>query len=669
MASIVEALKDTPKGRLALDPLSPKEQLELLNNISSPPGIHNSFTQKYNRPRPKSPPLLPSPEPTPPASLDETNNLILTSTTLPQSPPSWSKRIDTDVLSDDETKEITECIKKRRSHFLEEKKRILSEHSLRTSEREERLQMMREDDSFQRTMDEHSLMQEAEKEEERIRISYQEYSEITEKRIHDNQEKMKQTILKIQQRKELLSKLEKDVLILKEKGKRLLDGCRYHQLMDNNAPLQFDQRATSILQNIEEQRAAESPDPLMLNNIKSLVTGLLPLLPLIKEEVERANKAGADLIEKQKKQKEEEGREAERKRLEDLKKTQGTATTPSAKTQNEKGSAPVAAATGDNGLMIIPKSALQRYEELIEKLEKANTQTATFSKTSDPQMKKYKFSLQKAVNMVGAVSGQTGSQLLHIVQQIKRLLSGDIIEVSGKRVTVKDHPLARDYCINLLARKIVEQAGEASRFVFTLAGIVVLLWHNFPEFGDLFLAHCYHTCPVLVPLYFRKNKGMSEIEFKKLLGYKVVGGILEEDKLFNDRLSGCVKLYAAVIQTTPIMGVPNHHGLDNGWTLIARLLNSEPQHNITAIALKSLLEVAGHGLMKKYGRQFKKIVLFLWQEYIKKIESVTASGERQPFVELQLFLEKCMKEGRIPVPDGVLTDDFWRRREVSIIGE
>ena len=38
---------------------------------------------------------------------DETNNLILTSTTLSKSPPSWNKRIDIDVLSDDETKEIT----------------------------------------------------------------------------------------------------------------------------------------------------------------------------------------------------------------------------------------------------------------------------------------------------------------------------------------------------------------------------------------------------------------------------------------------------------------------------------------------------------------------------------------------------------------------------------
>ena len=57
--------------------------------------------------------------------------------------------------------------------------------------------------------------------------------------------------------------------------------------------------------------------------------------------------------------------------------------------------------------------------------------------------------------MVCAVAGQSGSQLLNFVQQMKRLFSGDSIQVSGKRVTVKDHPLARNYCINLLARKIV----------------------------------------------------------------------------------------------------------------------------------------------------------------------------------------------------------------------
>ena len=65
-------------------------------------------------------------------------------------------------------------------------------------------------------------------------------------------------------RKELLDVLERDVLTLKEKVKRLVGACRYHQLMDNNAPLQFNQRTATILQNIEEQRTIHSPDPLMV---------------------------------------------------------------------------------------------------------------------------------------------------------------------------------------------------------------------------------------------------------------------------------------------------------------------------------------------------------------------------------------------------------------------
>ena len=83
--------------------------------------------------------------------------------------------------------------------------------------------------------------------------------------------------------------------------------------------------------------------------------------------------------------------------------------------------------------------------------------------------------------------------------------------------------------------------------------------------------------------------------------------------------------------------------------------------------LNVLIQVAGHGLVKKYGRQFKKIMIYLYQEYMKKyksynmymytctcarvhvqysssfyrVESVTAAGEKQPLVELQLFLEVC----------------------------
>ena len=50
--------------------------------------------------------------------------------------------------------------------------------------------------------------------------------------------------------------------------------------------------------------------------------------------------------------------------------------------------------------------------------------------------------------------------------------------------------------------------------MFVSAAVAVLVWNDFPEFGDLFLAHCYHNCPLLVPLYFIKTEGTSDIEYK-----------------------------------------------------------------------------------------------------------------------------------------------------------
>lgn len=71
------------------------------------------------------------------------------------------------------------------------------------------------------------------------------------------------------------------------------------------------------------------------------------------------------------------------------------------------------------------------------------------------QLKRYRFNLQKAVNTIGSAASQSGGQILQKINQIKQLLSGGSVTISGKQVTVKDHPLARLYCINLLAKKLV----------------------------------------------------------------------------------------------------------------------------------------------------------------------------------------------------------------------
>ena len=77
----------------------------------------------------------------------------------------------------------------------------------------------------------------------------------------------------------------------------------------------------------------------------------------------------------------------------------------------------------------------------------------------------------------------------------------------------------------------------------------------------------------------------------RLLGYKVNrDGEVEGEDSYLRRMSGIVRLYAAIIQT-PTKPRPHPHGLEHGWAWLARVLNMEPHPSLTATALYDLLEV------------------------------------------------------------------------------
>ena len=128
------------------------------------------------------------------------------------------------------------------------------------------------------------------------------------------------------------------------------------------------------------------------------------------------------------------------------------------------------------------------------------------------------------------------------------------------------------------------------------------------------------------------------------------------------RMTGLVRLYAAVISSIPPSGQSNQHpyGLNNGWTWLSRMLNLEPRANYTAVALNEFLAVAGHALMRKYKKQFGKLLNTLVLDYVPKIEKVTDKAQSGPVVRLKVFLEACIKDQKIPVPDGYLAPHWWR---------
>lgn len=84
--------------------------------------------------------------------------------------------------------------------------------------------------------------------------------------------------------------------------------------------------------------------------------------------------------------------------------------------------------------------------------------------SKEPLLKKYRFDLQKVItSTVNTISRQSGEHLLEIISKFKRVLSGQQVDVMGKSLSTGQHPHAKLYCCNLLAKKIV-----VSIYVYTI---------------------------------------------------------------------------------------------------------------------------------------------------------------------------------------------------------
>lgn len=224
----------------------------------------------------------------------------------------------------------------------------------------------------------------------------------------------------------------------------------------------------------------------------------------------------------------------------------------------------------------------------------------------------------------------------------------------------------QSFCKDLLAKKLVQQGSQqvssSHSSAFPIAAVIVGIWSSFPDIGDLILAQFCDQCPFLVPFYIPRTAELTDVEYFASLGYQCSEGEIEEQDKFLKRMTGIVRLYAAIISSLPPQGQSRQHpfGLEKGWTWLARMLNLDPRPDYTATALYEFLAVAGHALMRQYKKQFGKLLNILVLEYVPKIEKVTAKAQSGPVVRLKVYLETCIKDQKIPVPDGYLTPNWWR---------
>lgn len=311
----------------------------------------------------------------------------------------------------------------------------------------------------------------------------------------------------------------------------------------------------------------------------------------------------------------------------------------------------------------IAPDAAEDFSSIKDNLE--NTESSVQPFVDDPNKKKYRFQLQKALNIpINAISSVSGEHLKDKIDRLISLLSGKSTEVSGTYVSCDD-ACTQKYCANLIAKKFVEQGdrqiSSQHSTAFPIAMAALGVWLKQPHIGQLILGHFYTKCPYLVPFYPPKQEGHSDIDYYTSLGYIYEDNVLEEKDKFLSRMSGYVRLYAAIVQSPlpPNSRSPHPHGIAWGWRWLSRMLNLEPRQDITATLLFDFLSVAGYALGKAYGKQFRKILHILCKDYFQKIVRVTPGGTSGPVERLEAFLHQTIKKGHTSPPEGILDARFW----------
>ncbi|XP_011844037.1 PREDICTED: nucleoporin GLE1 [Mandrillus leucophaeus] len=276
---------------------------------------------------------------------------------------------------------------------------------------------------------------------------------------------------------------------------------------------------------------------------------------------------------------------------------------------------------------------MQWYQQLQDASMQCVLTFEGLTNSKDSQAKKIKMDLQKAATIpVSQISTIAGSKLKEIFDKIHSLLSGKPVQSGGRSVSVTLNPQGLDFVQYKLAEKFVKQGEEevASHHeaAFPIAVVASGIWELHPRVGDLILAHLHKKCPYSVPFYPTFKEGMALEDYQRMLGYQVKDSKVEQQDNFLKRMSGMIRLYAAIIQLR--------------W----------PYGNRQ--------EVCGNALMKQYQVQFWKMLILIKEDYFPRIEAITSSGQMGSFIRLKQFLEKCLQHKDIPVPKGFLTSSFWR---------
>ena len=151
----------------------------------------------------------------------------------------------------------------------------------------------------------------------------------------------------------------------------------------------------------------------------------------------------------------------------------------------------------------------------------------------------------------------------------------------------------------------------------------------------------------------------TDRDYYTVLGYLYEKEVIETQDKYLKRMSGLARLYAALsISHLPKSSSTSLHPQPPSrlWSWLSSVLHLSPHTDVTATLMLDILEVAGHSMLKSYGKQFAKLLGFIKARYLSQMEAVKSEGG--PTVRLEEFLTTAIRGGSIKEPDGLLKPGF-----------
>ncbi|XP_017066240.1 nucleoporin Gle1 [Drosophila eugracilis] len=284
---------------------------------------------------------------------------------------------------------------------------------------------------------------------------------------------------------------------------------------------------------------------------------------------------------------------------------------------------------------------------------------------TEESLKQYRTGCQRAINLpLNAISAVSPQHLSQNFDKLYSFFAGQPVKVmNGASITINDHPLARDYCMLLMAKKFVSQTETAissnPQAAFPFASVIVTFWKLLPDFGKVFLAYMYKESPFLVPYVIPQQPGQTPEQYLKTIGYRLSEkNELEKPDMYLKRQTGIARLYAAVIITQGRKAAGNDQcfELEEGWVWLTHMVNVKPLPDISATMIMEILQTLGFELWRTYGKQFVKLLVYIQNIYMPQLAAYDEGG---PKTRLEMLLAKFLRERQIPQAVGILPPGFW----------